>query len=279
MKISPWYDTEPIVRLEGPPAAVVEPLVRQRRRFAGMLSTLSPEQWATPSRCEGWRVQDVAAHLASTDQYWNLSIASGAAGAPTRMLVGFDPKATPARLVDAVRGASPEDTLASFIQATEALCATLESLDDAGWTAPSESPLGHVSVSAAAHHALWDAWIHERDVLGPLGMTQEEEPDEILASLRYVAALSPAFALQSGPRPGVLVLDVSEPTARIVVSIDDQVVVGEGDVPDDALVLTGEAVELLEALSVRVPLRQPVPADQAWLVTGLSEVFESVPAG
>lgn len=277
MKISPRYDTEPIVHLEGDPAAVLVPLVRQRRRFAKALSTLSPEHWAAPSRCEGWRVQDVVAHLAGTDQYWNLSIASGAAGEPTRMLVGFDPKATPARLVDAVRGASPEDTLASFIQGSEALCATLEALDDAGWTALSETPLGHVTVSAAAHHALWDAWIHERDVLSPLGMTQEVEPDEVMASLRYVAALSPAFALQSGPRPGVLVLDVNEPAACVVVRVDDHVSVADGNAPDDALVLTGDAVELLEALSVRTPLRQPVPADQAWLVAGLSEVFESAP--
>ena len=273
MKISPRYDTEPIVRLDGPPAAVGAPMLRQRRRFAEVLSALSPEQWASPSRCEGWTVQDVVSHLAGTDLFWNVSFTSGLAGTPTRMLVDFDPKETPAQLVDARRGASPEDTLASFLHASEALCATVESLDDDGWMALGEAPLGHLPLSALAHHALWDAWIHERDVLLPLGMTQQEEPDEIVASLRYVAALSPAFALQSASPSGALVLDVTRPDARVVVRVDDCVCVEDGDAPDGAVVLAGDAVELLEALSVRAPLSQPIPPEQAWFVTGLSEAF------
>lgn len=280
MKISPRYDTEPIVRLDGPPEAIALPMLRQRRRFAEVLSTLSPEQWATPSRCEGWTVQDVVSHLAGTDLFWNVSITAGLAGTPTRMLVGFDPKATPAALVDARRGASPADTLAGFVHASEELCTIVELLDDEGWNALGEAPLGHLAVSALMHHALWDAWVHERDVLVPLGMTQEEEPDEILASLRYVAALSPAFALQSPTPPtGVLALEVTRPEARVVVRVDDHVAVGDGDVPEDAVVVTGDAVEVLEALSVRAPLPQSVPADKAWLVAGLSEVFESTPVG
>lgn len=280
MKISPRYDTEPIIRLDGPPAAVVTPLLRQRRRFAEVLSMLSPEQWATPSRCEQWRVQDVVAHLTGTDQFWNLSVTSGLAGEPTRILADFDPKATPAGLVAAKRDASPTDILASFIRASEALCATFEALDDDGWTALAEAPVGHVSVTAIAHHALWDAWVHERDVLLPLGMTQEEEADEIVASLRYVAALSPAFGLQSStPRADVLALEVTRPTAGIVVRVDDHVSIENGDAPEGAFVLTGDAVELLDALSVRVPLRQSVPADREWLVAGLGEVFESTMAG
>ena len=40
--------------------------VIRTERFALVeeLSTLTPEQWATPSLCAGWTVQDVAAHLA-----------------------------------------------------------------------------------------------------------------------------------------------------------------------------------------------------------------------
>ncbi len=35
-----------------------------RLRLAEMLDTLSPSEWDTPSLCEGWRVRDVAGHLA-----------------------------------------------------------------------------------------------------------------------------------------------------------------------------------------------------------------------
>jgi uncharacterized protein (TIGR03083 family) len=280
MRISPRYDTQPLVRLDGAPAAIVVPLVRQRRRFAKALSSLSPTQWAAPSRCEGWRVQDVVAHLIGTDQFWNLSITSGVAGAPTRFLEGFDPKATPAAMVDVVRDASPADTLASYLDASEALCATAESLDDEGWSAIAETPVGHISVSATAHHALWDSWVHERDVLEPLGLVQDEEADEIIASLRYAAAIGPAFALQSpSARTGALVLDVNRPDAHFVVIVDNDVSVTDGDTPDDALVLTGDAVDVLEAMSVRAHWPQAIPDDKAWLVAGLTEVFESTPPG
>ena len=35
----------------------------QRSDLCDLLETLTPEQWETPSLCEGWRVRDVAAHL------------------------------------------------------------------------------------------------------------------------------------------------------------------------------------------------------------------------
>src|SRR5215213_9142097 len=36
----------------------------ERLALVDWLETLSPEQWSTPSLCEGWTVQEVAAHLA-----------------------------------------------------------------------------------------------------------------------------------------------------------------------------------------------------------------------
>ncbi|MBB5912681.1 uncharacterized protein (TIGR03083 family) [Nocardia transvalensis] len=39
---------------------------QQRRAIADLLDDLTPQQWETPSLCEGWRVRDVAAHIALT---------------------------------------------------------------------------------------------------------------------------------------------------------------------------------------------------------------------
>ncbi|WP_169251088.1 maleylpyruvate isomerase family mycothiol-dependent enzyme [Brevibacterium sp. 'Marine'] len=39
---------------------------RERLSLADTLDTLTPEQWAAPSLCSEWSVQDVAAHLAMT---------------------------------------------------------------------------------------------------------------------------------------------------------------------------------------------------------------------
>ncbi|NUS43044.1 MAG: maleylpyruvate isomerase family mycothiol-dependent enzyme, partial [Mycobacteriaceae bacterium] len=39
---------------------------RQRLDIAALLAGLAPQQWDTPSLCAGWRVREVAAHLAVT---------------------------------------------------------------------------------------------------------------------------------------------------------------------------------------------------------------------
>lgn len=280
MKISPRYDAAPLVRLDGAPDAIGGPMLRQRRRLAKIAAELTPEQWAIESRCADWRVQDVFAHLTGVDQFWNMAIQSGVAGKPTRVLASFDPKATPAAMVDRVREEKPEQALASYLAANETLCATVESLDKPGWEAIGESPIGDVTISTLAHHALWDCWIHERDVLEPLGIKQEIEPDEVTACLRYAAALAPAFALQAdSTRRGALALEATNPDALVAVKVDGDVEVTAGTAPADALALSGDAVELVEALSIRAPLSHRIPADQGWLVSALAEVFEAEPVG
>src|SRR5688572_8740360 len=49
--------------------------VAQRQALAGILRTLTPEQWEHPSLCDGWRVEDVAAHVISSPQVsWRLTL-------------------------------------------------------------------------------------------------------------------------------------------------------------------------------------------------------------
>ena len=69
----------------------------------------------------------------------------------------------------------------------------LAELDDEGWSMPAESPPGHVSIRLLAFHAIWDSWIHERDIALPLGQQPPEVPDELRSCLQYAAAVSPAL--------------------------------------------------------------------------------------
>ena len=77
MRLKPRYDTPGFLRFEGPLDDPSVPLLRQRRRLASIVAELDDAQWATPSRCEGWSVQDVIAHLVDTDRFWAISIAAG----------------------------------------------------------------------------------------------------------------------------------------------------------------------------------------------------------
>ena len=274
MLIKPDYERQVII-LDGEPGDVAVPFVRQRRRMDAVLASFTDEQWRAPSRCDGWTAQDVAAHLAGTNGYWHLSMSSGLAGEPTRFLVGFDPKSTPAAMVERMQALAPAETYAQLVAGHDELCRLVGGLDDAGWSTLAEAPPGHLPIRLLAHHALWDAWVHERDILLPLGLVPVEEDDEVLASLRYVAALGPSFALANDPDArGTLVLEVTDPDARIVVSVDGIVRVHDGDDAGD-VVLRGRAVNVLEQLSIRAPFDQDVPGDHGWLLDGLAEVFET----
>jgi uncharacterized protein (TIGR03083 family) len=53
--------------------AVIE---EQRRSLADLLEELTEDQWETPSLCAGWRVRDVAGHVALAPQLTSLSRAA-----------------------------------------------------------------------------------------------------------------------------------------------------------------------------------------------------------
>jgi uncharacterized protein (TIGR03083 family) len=252
--------------------------MQQRRRLEAALADLSEEEWHHPSRCDGWSVQDVVTHLVSTNGFWALSIQSGLAGEPTRFLGAFDPVATPAQLVDKEQGTPVADTLEQLVTSNAALADAVAALDDAGWSAIAEAPPGHVPIRLVADHALWDAWVHERDILLPLDRTPVEDPDEVLTCLRYGAALGRAFELCSGTAaPGAVVVTVHEPDAELVVAVDGDVVrVHDGPAPEGAVRCEGPAVELLEMLSTR-DVGRAVPSEIGQLTAGLATVFDQPP--
>jgi uncharacterized protein (TIGR03083 family) len=191
MKLAPRYDGPAVLRFEHHVADPAVPLLRQRRRLGGLLVGLDDGQWATPSRCDGWTVRDVVAHLVGTDGFWTLATTAALSGGPTRYLTGFDPVATPASMVEATKAQPPAEVLASYLAGVDGLAAVISGLDPAHWELPAEAPPGHVALHAMARHALWDGWIHERDILLPLGLPPVDEPDEVRACLEYAAALGP----------------------------------------------------------------------------------------
>jgi uncharacterized protein (TIGR03083 family) len=275
MRLVPRYEGPTILTLPGG-GDVGGPFVRQRRRLEALFASLGDDDWRAPTRCESWSVQDVATHLAGVNGFFHSAIAAGLAGTPTRVLEGFDPKATPAALVDAASAGAPADTLAALVESDDALCELVAGLDDEQWSTIAEGPPGLVPVSLLVHHALWDSWVHERDVGLPLGRAVTEEPDEALACLRYVAGFGPAVALALGKaKPAAMVLETTDPEGLVAVEVTDRVVVHDRPPADVAVVLRGSAVDLVEQLSARAPLTASVPDEHRWLVGTLAMVFES----
>ncbi len=275
MQLNPHYSADPLLVLDGDPTAILEPTVRQRRRLAAAIAAFTDTEWSHPSRCEGWSSRDVLVHLDGTNFFWTQSIAAGLRGEPTRFLATFDPVTSPAVSVSQSLELSPATVRDRFVESTDTLCALLESLDPDDWTLLAEAPPGHVSISAVVHHALWDSWVHERDILIPLALDPVVDVDEVTACLRYAAALGPALARGRGiDERGRLAVRATDPVVDVLIDIGEHIGVTDAVGAAD-LTLDGPAVDLVDALSIRRPLDQAVADEVAWMVDGLATTFDN----
>lgn len=274
MELTPIYDTTPIIEVDGFDD-VSGPLLKQRRRLFATLQSLTDAQWAAQSRCDQWSVQGVVTHLISTDQFWAFSLSSGLRGEPTKFLAGFDPVASPADSVAKQVALTPAEVLARYEAAFEAFAGVLASVAEDQWRgAVAEAPPGHLAVNAVVMHALWDGWIHERDIAIPLGLPLAEDDDETEAILRYAAGLSPAFyASMRGDRTGTLFIEATSPDLSLLVDCGATVRVADGALTEGPR-LKGTTVDLIEGLSHRAELRHDLAEQDQWLLRGLAEVFD-----
>ena len=272
-----YYDPVTLVVADdlGP---AVEPWLRHRRRLLASLEDLTDEQWRGGTRCVDWDVHGVISHLVNVDGFWVLSLSAAQAGqAPTKYLTGFDPSSSTDGLVDAMRGLSPSELLEQFRTGTDALVAVVESFTPDDWRAVGESPLGHIPARFLLGHALWDSWLHERDIFEPLGMSPPVEADELFIATWFTlffsglqgGLLDDAAAVGPGPAVPIDVTLAFEELAEaaLTLHIDSGIQLGRanGAVPVPA----GSAVNLVECMTGRRPLELLNPALPADVVAQL----------
>lgn len=274
MTYRPRYGDAPIVSIPGRPRDQLAPLCTQRRRLQGLLTELTADEWRTSSRCVGWSIKDVVAHLDGVNRFWTASVRAGLEGRPTRMLEHFDPVATPERMVAQTRELPARSVLEAFASSNDELLGVLQGLDEKGWEATAEAPPGHLPVRLLASHALWDAWVHERDVVLPLGRVQPRDPDEVAASLRYVCALTTSFAiLADAVGPGTLGVEAVDPSLCFVLDVAAGVTLRDVEPGTGTSTLCGDAVGLIEALSTRASFATAPPTRWAQVVAAFAEIF------
>jgi uncharacterized protein (TIGR03083 family) len=272
--LSPRYENPPIVAPSGVPDDQLAPATRQRRRFEALLGDLNEEQWKAASRCEGWTVHDVAAHLVGVNTFWSASLAAGLAGRPTRILGAFDPVTTPELMVAPMRGLTRDEVLDQLGQTNGAFLRAIGALDDNDWSKLAEAPPGHLPIRLMVQHALWDCWIHERDIAIPAGLETPVEPDEAWSCLTYAAALNAALALGAGRQiTGQFALKSTNPDFWWSLEVAGAVTV-RGDCSEPtAPTLEGDCVALIEALSLRAPFPDRVPVEWQQIIDGFSDLF------
>lgn len=144
----------------------VRALARQERiEFAELLGGLTPQQWATPSLCQGWTVREVAAHtiayLAQSQIRLALNMAAARFDVDRLNAKGLDDHAalTPDRLVELMgRGVEPSGAAALY----------------------------------GGRVALIECLIHQQDIRRPLGLLRDIPAEGLKVSLNY-ARISPVI--------------------------------------------------------------------------------------
>lgn len=149
-------------------------LVTELQAFEALIRPLTDVEWSTPSRCEGWTVADVAAHVIGS-----------MADVVALRLDGLGTPEVTARQVAERQGRTPAelaDELAGVIKATSDLTSAF---DDDAWNGP--SPGGFDFTLGEGGESLWyDTYLHGDDILAALGRPSVDGPG-VRASLSHIA--------------------------------------------------------------------------------------------
>ena len=153
---------------------VVSGLIAELRSLRGLVATLTGDECATPTRCEGWTVSDIGAHVTGV-------MADITAG----RLEGIDTQPWYDRQVAERRGRPPQvlvEELDHVIAATEELMAAF---DEAAWNGPAVP--GIAGTLGAAILSLWcGIYIHNEDILAALGRAPQRGPG-LYAAIAYIS--------------------------------------------------------------------------------------------
>lgn len=171
-----------------------EGLPAELESFGELVKSLDEKEWNTPTRCEGWTVADVAAHVIGT----MTDIVNG------RIEGQGTPEVT-ARQVEERRGRTPAELADELEQTGKVARDILASFDDAAWDAP--SPGGLDGTLGWGIEALWyDTYLHADDIRAAVGRPSVKSGPGLRAAVSHMA-----YELnRRGWGPGTLALDGQE---------------------------------------------------------------------
>jgi uncharacterized protein (TIGR03084 family) len=192
-------------------------LASQHAELAKIVDGCTNVDWERPTRCEGWDVASVLAHLALTDESATASARGeldrygddGVLGSREHQTVSVDEAA--AAQVDAERGAGGDAIRQRWHDASEAMLVAFHAGDPhqrVTWVA------GKLSLQTLVTTRLSECWIHTGDIAYALGITLP--PTD---RLRYIARLAwrtlpYAFERADMPMNGPVALELIGPNGE-----------------------------------------------------------------
>lgn len=129
----------------------------ERDEFAAFLEALTPQQWESPTLCEGWRVRDVAVHTVSFDELGTRDLIGrflrGRLSTNRINAIGVAEYAdrSPAQIVAMIRASEPTGLTGAF----------------------------------GGRVALTDGMIHQQDIRRPLGLPRTMDRERLCTALDF----------------------------------------------------------------------------------------------
>ncbi|MEA3075407.1 MAG: hypothetical protein QOF60_315 [Actinomycetota bacterium] len=171
-----------------PRNVVVPGMQAEYASFAGLLKSLSADEWTQATRCDGWSVADIAAHVTGT-----------LTDVVNFRLEGLGTPEVTARQVDERRGRAAAEVADELEQSAKLGADVLTGFDDAAW----ETPLagGLQGTLGFGVETLWyDTFVHGDDIRAAIGRASVVEADGLRPSLSHIAQI----LTDQGWRPSIL---------------------------------------------------------------------------
>src|SRR3954447_19050547 len=146
-----------------PDRAFIDQLAEVWASTGQLCEGFTSEQWALPTDCPGWTVQDNLSHISGTELM--LLGRSGPEPAPA----GLDHVLNPIgeineSWVEARRSWPGDKVLSEFVDVTAQRVDMLKGMSDEELDAPSVSPIGQVAYGTFMNLRVMDCWVHEQDI-------------------------------------------------------------------------------------------------------------------
>lgn len=142
-----------------PITPTIDGVLSEYAAHASLLDGLTDEEWTTPTRCAGWVVRDVLAHVV---------------GLASDSFNGRVGQSTPDEQAAQRRDAKPGDLAAELREVMAAAEPLLRSVGEEQWAGPSGAP--DLTLAEGVRTLWYDAWVHRDDVLAALGRPHDTGP-------------------------------------------------------------------------------------------------------
>jgi uncharacterized protein (TIGR03083 family) len=193
---------------------LVEALASTVDGVSDVCSDLTAEQWALPTGCPGWSVQDTVAHLVGLES----ALITGVE--PDHELVGEFPHAKGPigeymeRHVDARRGLPPDAVLTEFVAVFLGRLAALRALPESAFDEPARGPMGSMNpLRRMLGIRVFDVWAHEQDIRRAVGRPGGYETPAAGVSFDRCTAFAGAAKADVMPDDSTLVWQLEGPYA------------------------------------------------------------------